>query len=795
VVLAAPAVAAQQQALAPAGGGLGPLNVQVDLKARVVHANGASIPIDPQAPADEATVDVVDIGGGKHVVHVRVQATGARPADKAWEAVLAAGKGTLFADLTGYVYGDAPERWGTAVQIVPNGAGRVVFKGALREDVGIPGLDLTLLDPQALYPSLDFRTATFQRIDAARIDAAQAITAVDKGPSPAPPLAQLLVAKYSSVPAGQASGGGPIDVTRGAELTDGKLDTVWSETRPGMGQGEFVQMAAPHDVPISRMQIVVAPPKPDANGAAPKRFFLATESQLFEVTMPGDAWQKPGEAYEFTFPQPIQADSIALVLSDAYTNGMKHPDVSIAELYAYSEFDAPGKTLDDIAKKLSSERGDAAADVLKRAGPGALGAVEKQYDALEPRGRARAIDVAASNAQCSQAAPLLARGLCEKSGQAPRKAREKLERCPGATPVLVAKLRDDASSRACVAPTLATIAPLEALEPIADALAATPESERETRSVLRTAFAQALKSAPPGRVAPILRDAKRSPVARLEILRAAQGRLAEAMGESDAVVAELMGTAPAMRTRYLLLDPLGELARAQDRAAGARLADALVRDADWPVRMHAAELAEGIPEAQPSLVAAARDREPRVREAALKALAASQGPGAADAAAAVLGNESWPFVKVQAIGVLAHAPAARSIDDALGNALRDSSARVRGAALGALGQRRATSWADAVRERLEDKREDADVRAAAAQALGGICDARAVDRLTELARLLGAPGSGPDEQGVALGSLIALAALQPRDLRERLAPLLAPSAPPSVRAAAQKAISARGMCR
>jgi HEAT repeat protein len=795
VVLAAPAVAAQTQGQAPAGGGLGPLNVQVDLKARVVHANGASIPIDPQAPADEAAVDVVDIGGGKHVVHVRVQATGAGPTDKAWEAILAADKGTLFADLTGYVYGDPPERWGTAVQVVPNGASRVVFRGALREDVGIPGLDMTLLDPQALYPSLDFRTATFQRIDAGRREGAQAISAVDKGPSPALPLAQLLVAKHSSVPVAPASGGGPIDVSRGSELTDGKLDTVWSENRPGMGQGEFVQMAAPHDVPISRMQIVVAPPKPDPNGAAPKRFFLATESQLFEVTMPDDAWLKPGEAYEFTFPQPIQADSIALILSDAYMRGLKHPDVSIAELYAYSEFDGAGKTLDDVAKKLTSERGDAAAEVLKRAGPGALGAVERQYDGLEQRGRARAIDVAASHARCDEAAPLLARGLCEKSGQAPRKAREKLERCPGATTVLVAKLRDDASSRACVAPTLATIAPLQALEPIADALAVTPESDRETRGVLRTAFAQALKSAPPGRVAPILRDAKRSAIARLEILRAAQGRLAEAMPESDAVVAELMGGTPAMRTRYLLLDPLSELARAQDRAAGARLADALVHDADWPVRMHAAELAEGIADAQPSLVTAARDTEPRVREAALKTLSSSPGPGAADAAAAVLGSERWPFVKVQAIGVLRRAPASRSADDAVGNALRDSSAHVRRAALLALGERRATSWADPIRERLEDKHEDADVRAAAAQALGGICDTRALDRLTEFARLLGVPGSGPDEQGIANGAVIALAALQPRDLRERLAPLLAPTSPPLVRAAAQKALSARSVCR
>jgi HEAT repeat protein len=256
-----------------------------------------------------------------------------------------------------------------------------------------------------------------------------------------------------------------------------------------------------------------------------------------------------------------------------------------------------------------------------------------------------------------------------------------------------------------------------------------------------------------------------------------------------------MRASPSMRTRYLVLDPLSELARTQDHWAGARIAEALAHDADWPVRLHAAELAEGVPDAQPSLVGAARDPEPRVREAALRTLASVQGAGAADAAVAALSTERWPFVKVQAIGVLAAAAASRSVDDALAGALRDPSARVRGAALLALGMRRATSAADAVRERLDDKREDAEVRGAAAQALGGLCDMLAVDRLTEVARTLGTPGTQADDQEVALRALVALAALHPRDLRERLAPMLAPAAPPSVRAAAQKALSARGTCR
>jgi HEAT repeat protein len=785
VVLVASTARADTRASVPAGGGLGPLSVEVDLAARAVVANETRLPIDAQAPAEEATVEGVELDGGRHVVHVRVQAKGAAANDPAWEAILAAGRAQpLFSGMTGYVFGDPGERWGPAVQILENGASHVVLTGTVREDLGICGNEKTLLEPKALYPSLDFRTVTLQRLDPERIASAQTLAAVDKGPSPDRPLASLLVATGTSVPD-----------SRGAELTDGKFETVWTERRPSMGQGEFVRMAAPRDVPISRLQIVVAPPHPDANGAAPKRFFLATPTQLFLVTLPGDAWLKPGQAYEVTFPQPIETSCLSLVLSDAHTRGLRNPDVGIAEIFAYSEFDAPGATLDDVAKKLSSERGDAAAEVLKRAATGALAAVERQYDGLEPRGRARAIDVAASTDPCEDSAPLLARGLCERSGQAPRKAREKLERCRGATPVLAAKVRGDAATRACVAPTLATIAPLEALEPIADGIAATPEGDTEARAVLRAAFGEALKAAPHGRLAPLLGDARRSPEARLELLRAAHGRLAEATAESEAILTELARATAPMRTRYLVLDALAELARAQDRAAGAQLSQFLAHDADWPVRMHAAEVSEGLADVQAALVGAARDPEPRVREAALRALSASQVPGAPEAAATVLASDGWPFVKVQAIAVLAHAPASGRTDDALAGVLRDPSARVRGAALVALGARRASSAHDAVRERLADRQEDPDVRAAAAEALGAMCNAGDADRLTELARLLGAPGITEEAQRISLGALIGLAALGPPDLRERLAPLFSPSSPPAVRAAAQKALGARGSCR
>jgi HEAT repeat protein len=790
VCLAGFTAQAATHGVAPAGGGIPALEVSVDLAAATVDANGARIPIPldrVQLPGEnDVVVEAVAVGRGKHVVHIRIPIKD-DPTGAAWEAILAAGKAQpVFSGMTGRTAGDPGERTGKAVRIIDNGATSFVLVGDIREDLSICGQSATLLDPLAVYPAtLDLRPATVQRLDANTQASATRVVATDGGPRPTPPLARLLVARGSSVPG-----------SRGAELTDGDATTSWVEKRPGVGQGEFVVMAAPRDVPISRMQLIVAPPgRPPANGAAPRTFFLVTTTQTFEVTLPEDAWLKPAESYEVAFPLPIDASCIALVLDGAQTRDLLHPDVGLAELVAYSEFDTPGATLDDVARALSTRRGIAAAQVLERAGDGALAAVEHVYAELDEGGRALAIDVAASHERCEEAAPLLVRALCEKGGQAPRKAREKLERCNGAAPALARSLRENAQTRACVAPTLATIAPREALEPIADAMDATPEDERETRATLREAFAAALNAAPPGMLATLLGDARRSATGRLEIMRAAEGRVAEAPAESEAVVTELSkGSAP-MRTRYLVLEPLEELARAGNRSAAARVAGAITHDEAWPVRARAAEIGAGVPEAEAALLAAARDPEPRVREAALQALAPSPPAGAVDIAASCLAQDGWSFVRAQAVAVLAKAPASRAVDEALGGALRDGATSVRGAALVALARHQATGYREAVRARLDDPDEDADVRAAAAQALGALCDVKATDRLTELARTLGRPATGDEQQQIGLGALVGLAALHPRDLQDRVAPLLAPAAPAYARAAARQALSARPTCQ
>ncbi len=736
------------------------------------------------------------------MVHVRVPTKvgadeGDREGSPAWEAVLAGGrKDPIFAGKTGPRDGDPGERTGKAVKILPNGATSFVLVGDTHEDLQICGQAVTLLDPQALYPAtLTLRPATVQRLSPEQRDTAESLDAVEK-PAESP-LARLLVARGSSVPN-----------SRGAELTDGEPSTVWSERRPGIGQGEFVVMAAPRGAPITRMQITVSPPPPPKgaprpatppaptpNAAAPRSLYLVTNTETYQVGLPSDGALKPGATYEVTFPKPVESTCVSLVLDDAYTRSLAHPDVGVAELAAFSEFDVPGATLEDLAKQLSSERGLAAAQVLMRAGDGALPAIAAAYEGLDKRGRALAIDVAASHEECEEAAGLFARGLCEPEGEAPRKSREKLERCKGAAPVLAQKLRDDASTRACVAPVLAMIAPEAALDPIAAALAATPEDDASTRSSLRAAFARALASSPPGKLAPLLADASRTPSARLELMRAAEGHLAEAAAESDAVLAELLAGSPPLRARYLALGPLAELAKAGDKTASGRLVDAIAHDPDGPVRARAAELSDGLPGAQAALVGAARDPEPRVREAAFASLAPTPSPDAVRAGVEALDRDGWWFVKLQAVGLLLGAPPAHDVDGALGAAVHDSSVPVRGASIVALAKRRATAWRSAIRERLDDAGEDSEVRAASARALGVLCDSDSADRLTELAHHLSSPVADEEAQQLGLAALGGLAALQPADLQARLGPLLAKDSPGYVRAAAQEALAARRMCK
>ena len=203
------------------------------------------------------------IGEGRSVARVRVP--DAQRKDLAFEAVLSAqGDEPIFAGLTGYTRGEEGDRSGQVVLVYDRDAqSKFVIVAESREDTRICGQATTPLGARGLDAhTMQLRGATLHRIDKKARDAAQRVIAQPRTSTTAP-LARVLVATGGSAPAPAA-------------LTDGKLDTAWSEQRPGDGHGEFVTMRAPSELPIHSLVVTIAPGKPKPEGAAPRTFFVAT---------------------------------------------------------------------------------------------------------------------------------------------------------------------------------------------------------------------------------------------------------------------------------------------------------------------------------------------------------------------------------------------------------------------------------------------------------------------------------------------------------------------------------------
>jgi HEAT repeat protein len=183
----------------------------------------------------------------------------------------------------------------------------------------------------------------------------------------------------------------------------------------------------------------------------------------------------------------------------------------------------------------------------------------------------------------------------------------------------------------------------------------------------------------------------------------------------------------------------------------------------------------------------------RVREAGVRASAAV--PSATPALVERLAHDPWPLVRIAAADALAAAPPSMAAEPALARALeQDESPHVRARVVIALGAHGATAELPKIRERLKDKDEWPMVRAAAAQALAEMCDQSSLAPLTEYAQKLADPLADPNEHLLGAAALLALSDLRPKDLQERLSPLLKKGAPAQARQAADSVLHRPGAC-
>lgn len=230
-----------------------------------------------------ATFTALEIGEGRRAAHVVVSA-----AERRYELVLAApvrptAKATApaaplttpfvaFAGETGLSVGEAPDRTGALVEVLPTTSPNVnVVVGNIQEDVSLCGRR-ALLSPRLLHPqTLSLKAIKLQRLTNAERDAATKLSVAPLGNQIASNIFTPLVASSAK--------GSP------AALVDNDPQTVWTENRGGSGGGEFVVFRAPESIGITGLTFA-APGRPKPEFRPPTAFWVATTDKVYRVELP-----------------------------------------------------------------------------------------------------------------------------------------------------------------------------------------------------------------------------------------------------------------------------------------------------------------------------------------------------------------------------------------------------------------------------------------------------------------------------------------------------------------------------
>lgn len=794
--MSASASAREVVATAAAGGGQPALSVGFDSAGKLLAnvcahkpcslAGGQelSFPAAAKPLVAHGRLSVVPLGSGRHAIVVSIPD---KSHNRSWQAVVVAPLGgqkpdVVFQGWTGLVEGQYGLRHGPMVIVskpAGDGSRRIVI-GEQREDLQLCGRPAVLAPKLLFSKDLELHPAKVQRLSQDERSRAESVTAkrVEGDDGKAYPLLRAVGATSA--------------VGQPAALTDGNPETTWAENRGGDGRGEFVLMNAPDDLPITGLDVVVRPPKstPD-RGVAPRDFWIATNKRLLHVTMPEDAWQHPGARYRITLEKPLHTDCVALVTGGAY-GATRDSRVSFAELEARTEFDA--SKLEGLVGALAGggKRAVAAGSALGSLGGPAFDAVAKRFDSLDEGGRRVALDVM-DRAPCGKSVPVYLHALLGPYRAHRIHARDHIRQCGDkSAPLLEAAIKNGPPrARPLIAGELALVAPERAVRVIVPLL---DSKSHEERRLLRTTLAHATDSSKAtGAVRDMLRNDKLPEVAAIDLLRSLGSRLGAYEPEASKQFARLARPGASFRTRYLLLAPAAVLAP-KDPAAAAFLKQSLVRDADGHVRAQAARVIDRPSAFRAGLLHALGDPGVRVREAAVQTLGEGRAAFAAQGIEKRLDEDPWPLVRSAAADALGRMGPDKDIDQALDDALDDSSKSVRAPVVRALGVRRARAYAGDVRDRLDDKNEAVEVRMQAARALGRMCDQGSLDLLTHYAGKAADRLANGDLQSIGSAAVVALGRLHPRDLKQRLAPLMGPRAPRGARFAAKAALERRDVC-
>lgn len=782
-------------AIAPAGGGQAGLGVGFDaageLRAKSCADAACSVeggvklglPAEFAKQRDKARLSVVGIGLGRRAIVVTVP--GGR-SDQRWEAVVAAPPGgaapiVAFAGVTGYSTGEDGVRRGAMVTISepePDGARRILV-GEQYEELTLCGRP-TMLGPRLLDPKdLALKPAKLQRLPQAERERAPKLTAERLAPGTAPPRPLLRALGATSA------------VGDPAALSDGNLETTWSENRGGSGRGEFVVFRAPSGVPLHGVELAVRPATAQVEkGVAPRELWVATTKSLYFVTLPDDGFREPGTRYTVRFPESVQDDCVAIALESAFAE-RADAQVTLAEVSVTTGLDDVDLPSMVEALAASGQRAEQAKPLLRALGRPAFEALVARFEQLGDRGRLDALDVL-DVAPCEISAPAYVAALAGPFEMHYTRASERLRRCGSAATASLAAALAQARGKGFqrLASEFAEIAPAEALAAFVPLLT---EENVAARRAIRVALGRAsrLPRAVPA-FQKVLAEPSLPEPALLDILRALGDRAPSYLPLSGAALSRLGAPNASFRVRFLRLGSAGTLA-ARDRTARSLLLQGLA-DSDGRLRAQAVDSVRDPSAFQNELVALLADPEVRVRMAAARALAGAPNGAATPALVRLLEQDRWPAVRALSVTALGAARPDPALDQRLAAALEDASPTVRRALVLALGARGARAHDAAVLERVEDRDEAPEVRAAAARVLGELCSDDGLGTLTSHARKLADRFATTEQRALSVAALGSLSRIGPKDLKRRLAPLLDDAAPPMAKAAARSALAAPPAC-
>ena len=682
--------------------------------------------------------------------------------------------------------GDPGERRADAIEVADRDGDKHpdVIVGNYDERVRICGQERALLSPRALDPkTLALRSVLLNRLDSKR--EVSKLTASAEGPMQGPPLLKALRPTGASSAAQNAAGA---DIRA---LTDGDLATYWAEGRGLGGRFEFVSLRWAADKPITAFALVLpAAGSGTAAFAAPRRISISPDQgPRLEVTLPSGV--APGQRYWIVPQAPLRASCLTVSLDDVSTSG---PQVhaGIAELEAYTELDR-GDGVQSLVDELIHDGPHAAdaTELLMHTSADVVPQLSAALPSLSPTARRRALRVVSARAGTDdRALELVALGARDLDPEIARSSLTTLvQQLPRSQALLLTAAAIPGRAGDEAATALARSGGASSLRGLLDLLAAEPRSAE--RAALRDAVGLAFRHG--GAEAPAVVDAwRQQPTLTLQARAAASLALApisEAKASAALLLGDSLNAGGEFPERWRLVRAAAQLP--SEPKTDAWLAQVVASAEEWMLRSAALEALEArrTPAALQAAKAALSDSYPRVRARALHVLASDRE--SVEVLASYARKDEWFLVRAVALGVLPDSPTSRK---AMLESLRDNSPIVRASAINALRRVRAAEAWPSIEPLVANAEEYPDVIEAGVGFARALCLDSAGHTLQDVVKRGLRPEAWTADQELALGALEALTHLGGQNAQWAVQRTAAPIVPPSVRAAATRAVAQPTRC-